>query len=201
MNTKRPLIACGLQATVPIPPAPGEPGNCPQGTNSGGTSWAALTGKLVLLTVTMKSARRSVNPTLQWRHNGGDGRVSNHQPHHCLLNRLFGRRSKKASELRVTGLCAGNSQVTGEFPAQMASNAENASIWWRHHAVDTYYCLPVRITDILYHQPFERASHVTELVTYTSGEHDDSWCLNITEALKGLRVLWKIELCYLIQMT
>ena len=22
---------------------------------------------------------------------------------------------------------------TGEFPAQMASNAENASIWWRHH--------------------------------------------------------------------
>ena len=26
-----------------------------------------------------------------------------------------------------------NSQVTGEFPAQMASNAENVSIWWRHH--------------------------------------------------------------------
>ena len=23
--------------------------------------------------------------------------------------------------------------VTGEFPAQMASNAENISIWWRHH--------------------------------------------------------------------
>ena len=30
-------------------------------------------------------------------------------------------------------ICAGNSQVTGEFPAQMASNAENVSIWWRHH--------------------------------------------------------------------
>ena len=26
-----------------------------------------------------------------------------------------------------------NSPVTGEFPAQKASNAENASIWWRHH--------------------------------------------------------------------
>ena len=26
-----------------------------------------------------------------------------------------------------------NSPVTGEFPAQMASNAENVSIWWRHH--------------------------------------------------------------------
>ena len=35
--------------------------------------------------------------------------VSNYQPHHCLLNRLFGRRSRKASKLRVTGLCAGNS--------------------------------------------------------------------------------------------
>ena len=25
--------------------------------------------------------------------------------------------------------------VTGEFPAQMASNAENVSIWWRHHVL------------------------------------------------------------------
>ena len=32
-----------------------------------------------------------------------------------------------------TGLFAGNSPGTGEFPAQMASNAENVSIWWRHH--------------------------------------------------------------------
>ena len=52
-----------------------------------------------------------------------------------LLNRLFGRRSQKTSELRVTGLCAGSSPGTGEFPAQMASNAENVSIWWRHHDV------------------------------------------------------------------
>ena len=28
----------------------------------------------------------------------------------------------------------GNSMVTGEFPAQRDSNAENVSIWWRHHA-------------------------------------------------------------------
>ena len=46
---------------------------------------------------------------------------------------LFRRRSKKTSKLCVTGLCAGNSPWTGEFPAQMASNAENVSIWWRHH--------------------------------------------------------------------
>ena len=69
---------------------------------------------------------------LEWRHNRHDS-VSNHQPHDCLLNRLFRRRSKKTSKLRVTGLCAGKSTGTGEFPAQMASNAENVSIWWRHH--------------------------------------------------------------------
>ena len=68
----------------------------------------------------------------RWRHNGHDG-VSNYQPHNCSLNSLFGRRSKKTSKFRVTGLCAGNSPGTGEFPAQMASNAENVSIWWRHH--------------------------------------------------------------------
>ena len=33
------------------------------------------------------------------------------------------------SKLRVTGLCAGNSPMTGEFPAQMASYAESVSIW------------------------------------------------------------------------
>ena len=69
---------------------------------------------------------------LQWRHNGRDS-VSNHQPHDCLLNRSFRRRSKKTSKLRITGLCAGNSPGTGEFPSQMASYAENVSIWWRHH--------------------------------------------------------------------
>ena len=43
------------------------------------------------------------------------------------------RRSRKASKLRVTGLCEGNSPGTGEFPAQRAIDAENVSIWWRHH--------------------------------------------------------------------
>ena len=60
---------------------------------------------------------------LQWHPNDNDS-VSNHQPHDCLLNRLFRRRSKKTSKFRVT---------VGEFPAQKASNAENVSIWWHHH--------------------------------------------------------------------
>ena len=42
--------------------------------------------------------------------------------HYCLLNRLFRCRSKKPSNFRGTGLCEGNSSVTGEFPAQRASN-------------------------------------------------------------------------------
>ena len=47
---------------------------------------------------------------LPWRHNGRDG-GSNHQPHHCLLNRLFGRWSKKTSKLRITDRCAGKGWV------------------------------------------------------------------------------------------
>ena len=73
--------------------------------------------------------------SLKWRHKERDD-FSNHQPHHCLLNRLFTCWSTKASKLRVTGLCEGNSPMTGEFQAQRVSNAENVSIWWRHHDGD-----------------------------------------------------------------
>ena len=66
---------------------------------------------------------RHIIQALKWRHNESHG-VSNHQPHDCLLNRLFRRRSNKTSILRVTGLCGGNSPVTGEFPAQKASDGK-----------------------------------------------------------------------------
>ena len=72
-------------------------------------------------------------PILQWRHNERDG-VSNHRCLDCLLNSLFLHRSKKTSKLRVTVLCEGKSPVTGEFPAQRPSNAENVSMWWIRHA-------------------------------------------------------------------
>ena len=61
--------------------------------------------------------------------------VSNRRRLDCLLNRVFRRRSKETSKLRVTGFCEGNSPVTGEFPAQRASNAENVSILWRHYGM------------------------------------------------------------------
>ena len=69
--------------------------------------------------------------SLLCRHNGRDG-VSNHQPRDCLFNRSVRCRSQKTPKLRVTGRCEGNSRVTGEFSAQIASNAESVSIWWRH---------------------------------------------------------------------
>ena len=71
---------------------------------------------------------------LQWRHNESNG-ISHHQPHDCLLNHYTSRKSKKTSKLRITDLCAGNSPVPGEFPAQRASNAENVPIWWCHHVI------------------------------------------------------------------
>ena len=52
---------------------------------------------------------------LQWHHNEHNG-VSNHQPHDCLLNRLFKRRSKKISKLCVTGLCEGIHRWPGNSP-------------------------------------------------------------------------------------
>ena len=115
--------------------------------------------------------------SLHWRHNGHDS-VSNHQPHDYLHNRLFRRRSKKISKLRITGLCEGNSPRTGEFPAQMASNAENISIWWRHHDWnETYICiLPL--------------THGAQYTPWNLGPYHASWCpgdarnqvINIKEA-------------------
>ena len=86
-------------------------------------------------------AQQSAKP-LRWRHNEHDG-VSDYQPHYCLFNRLFRRRSKKTSKLRVTGLGEGNSPVTGEFPAQMI--AENVSIWWRHHVCSKFLRYTLRV--------------------------------------------------------
>ena len=55
---------------------------------------------------------------LQWRHNGRND-VWNHQPHDCLLNRLFTRRSREASKLRLTGLPVGKSPHKGSVMRRM----------------------------------------------------------------------------------
>ena len=67
--------------------------------------------------------------SLQWRHDEHDS-VSNHKPHACLLNRLFKAQIKENIKAPRHWW-----PVTSEFPAQRASNAENISIWWRHHDI------------------------------------------------------------------
>ena len=84
--------------------------------------WSALC--LVQVAKPLISVSR-VKKTFKWgRHNECDC-VSKHRRLDGLLNHLFGRRTKKSSKLRVTGLCEGNSPMTGEFPSQRASNAKN----------------------------------------------------------------------------
>ena len=57
-----------------------------------------------------------------------------------VYSTLYSRgRSKKTSKLRVTGLCEINLPVTGEFPAQMASNTENVSIWKAENCHDVNF--------------------------------------------------------------
>ena len=89
-----------------------------------------------------------ISVSLDWRHNERDC-VSNHRRLDWLINRLFRRKSKKTSKLSITGLCEGNPWLSGGFPSQRASNAENVSIWWRHHGIhlmakgykeETYLC-------------------------------------------------------------
>ena len=52
----------------------------------------------------LRDCKYFVKVPLQWRHNEHDG-VSNHQPHDCLLNRLFRRRSQKIKAPRRWPLC------------------------------------------------------------------------------------------------
>ena len=127
---------------------------------------------------------------LPWRHNGREG-VSNNQHHQCLLNRLFRRRSKKTSKLRVTGLCAGNSPVTGEFPAQMASNAENVSIWWRHHGLSFLSCVAEQYCQQIYKVVGEIIcvsnynSHIVVLIMrlYINSLAHRGWDINVTSEI------------------
>ena len=59
--------------------------------------------------------------------------VSNHRSFDCLFNSLCWPTTKKHQKFASLAICEGNSLVSGEFPAQIASDPENISIWWRHH--------------------------------------------------------------------
>ena len=54
----------------------------------------------------------------------------------CLIVRS-GTGQRKQQSSRPLAFCEGNSPVTGGFPSQRTSNAENVSIWWRLHDADS----------------------------------------------------------------
>ena len=110
--------------------------NVYQNNTSVSSAGIAPNESLIMNHITLQT-HPTEKPQIHNSHNGHNG-VSIHQPQ-PLLNRLFRHRLKKTSKLRVTGLCAANSPLTSEFPAQMASNAENVSIWWRHHVQSKIY--------------------------------------------------------------
>ena len=108
-----------------------------------------------------KETKQNENTALHWRHNGRDS-VSNHQPHGCLVTRLFRRRSKKNIKApRHWPLC-GEFTGTGEFPAQMASYAENVSIWWRHHESSGQWNEAVALAHMWHHSIFN--SHIPRCI-------------------------------------
>ena len=140
-------------------------------------SWSVLCLEI------FEAISRISNPhkTLRWCHNEPVG-ISNHQPYDCLPNRSFRRRSKKTSKLRVTGLCVGNSSVTSEFPAQMASKASLAFVWGIHQwSVNSPHKWPatrkmfpfddvIMLSNVytLYDNVYKTAIHPGNCITFTN---------------------------------
>ena len=129
--------------------------------------------------------------SLHWRHNGRD-RVSNHQPHDCLLIKYSDEDKKKTSKLRVTGTCAGNSSVTGEFPAQMASKAENVSIWWRHHVMHVHSTTITMIT-FAFTKDFPNLALTGELWGVFRELYEEKWHRYIERARYSVMYLYPNE--------
>ena len=98
----------------------------------------------------------------------------------------------------------GNSPATGEFPSQRASNAENVSIWWRHHDLIFFATskqsrelyLPLheswQSTVILLkvYQPIGRVNPVTTLIVATRFAYatTEPWILYMNFILADIRM-------------
>ena len=78
--------------------------------------------------------------SLQWRHNVHDG-VSNHQPHHCLLNRFSSADQRKHQSSASLAFVWGLHRWPVNSPCEWPVTRKNISIWWRHHVI--YMCVRV----------------------------------------------------------
>ena len=126
---------------------------------------------------------------LQGRHNERDG-VSNHQPHDYLLQRLFRRRSKTTTKLRVTGVCEWNSPVTGEYSTQKASNAANVSIWRRHRRrsctlIASFHAIIVCIVRMRYGEIYFTILNISRL--RQNGHHCANEIVQLASSVSPLR--------------
>ena len=76
--------------------------------------------------------------TSQWRHNERDRVASQITSLTIVYSTVYSgvdqRKHQRSALLAFVRRI--HPSVTGEFPAQKASNAENISIWWRHHIYD-----------------------------------------------------------------
>ena len=76
--------------------------------------------------------------TSQWRHNERDRVASQITSLTIVYSTVYSgvdqRKHQRSALLAFVRRI--HASVTGEFPAQKASNAENISIWWRHHIYD-----------------------------------------------------------------
>ena len=89
----------------------------------------------------------------------------------------------KTSKLRVTGLCAVNSPETGEFPAQMASYAENVSIWWRHHGVISILNIEVKWLEGTEAVVYYYGTQIMDIFFLGMGSANERQHYNVTSSL------------------
>ena len=114
-----------------------------------------------------------------------------------VYSTVYSGADKNTPKLRVTGLCAGNSLVTGEFQAKMASNAENVSIWWRHHAMDSSVCACVygknRINNLISHKVHagESSGRWSLIIVITQSKENQYFALILLTYSSENKALWR----------
>ena len=103
---------------------------------------------------------------------------SKHRSFDWLFNRLCGPTSRKHRSLHYWPFVRGIHQWPGEFPAQRASNAEKADIWWRHHGrhSTTRQRLPYKYGDVMTWMRFVKSINRSPVAGFPSrASYGDPW--------------------------
>ena len=95
--------------------------------------WNTVNNLAPLIRFSCRLVYGLLNFTLRWRHM--NVMYSQMTSHSTVCSQLMRTHIKETSKSALLAVYAGNSPAAGEFPAQRASNAEKASIWWLHHEI------------------------------------------------------------------